>query len=259
MLSARAHDDSVIDVQVHGSGPAILMHPQYAYPGAPPEAWSAISALREALIKRLADRYRLVMFDYPHGPWPHTLTAENVVADLLAIADAAEVERFAWCGYSWTGVIGLQLALDNARMNGLICGGWPPIHGPYEGMLRAIQAAQVGEGPDVLNEAPVQVLQQFATFYTGLQGFDDVAAQERITCPRLCFAGSADNIYDLGIGRTVIDRRERLEELGWDVRVIDGLDHGALLQPDALIPLIADWLDEHREDIRGTEREGTVG
>jgi hypothetical protein len=71
------------------------MHPQYAYPSAPPDVWNAVSALREALIEGLSDRYRLIMFDYPGGPWPNALTSSNVVADLLAIADAAGADNFA--------------------------------------------------------------------------------------------------------------------------------------------------------------------
>jgi hypothetical protein len=36
---------------------------------------------------------------------------------------------------------------------------------------------------------------QFVTLYQALQGFDDRAAQARIVCPRLCFVGSADEIW----------------------------------------------------------------
>ena len=35
---------------------------------------------------------------------------------------------------------------------------------------------------------------QKATLYQALQKFDDRAAQARITCPRLCFVGSVDEI-----------------------------------------------------------------
>jgi pimeloyl-ACP methyl ester carboxylesterase len=137
-----------------------------------------------------------VLFDYPRGLWPDTLTPANVVADLLAIADAAGAERFAWCGYSWTAVIGLQLALDNDRMTGLICGGWPPIHAPYAETVRILADVQAGKDTTALSMLPPPVVQQFATFYRGLQEFDDVAAQRRISCPRLCFVGSADNVHD---------------------------------------------------------------
>ena len=34
-------------------------------------------------------------------------TADGVCADILAIADAAGVERFAWYGFSWGAVVGL--------------------------------------------------------------------------------------------------------------------------------------------------------
>jgi pimeloyl-ACP methyl ester carboxylesterase len=248
MPSALAHDGSVIDVRVHGSGPAVLMHPVYSYPGAPPEVGTAIAALEGALAESLADRYRLIMFDYPGGPWPDTMTAGTVVADLTAIADAAGADRYAWCGYSWTAVIGLQLALDNPRMSGLVCGGWPPMHAPYQEVLQRIEDGLAGEG--VFSALPPPMLHQFATFYRSLQAYDDVRAQERITCPRLCFAGGADDVAGAGIGRRVIDHRERLEGFGWDVRIVDGLGHEELLRPDVLIPLIAGWLDEHREVIQ---------
>jgi hypothetical protein len=245
MVAALAHDGGTVDVHVYGSGPTILMHPQPAHPGAPPELLRVKASLDRALIDGLSDRYRLVMFEYPGAPKPDTLTPGNLVADLLAIADAAEAREFAWCGYSWTAVIGLQLALDNDRLMGLVCGGWPPIHGPYKEMLSVIESAQAGEGPSVLMVLDPPIVQQFATFYRGLRTFDDLDVLQRIRCPRLCFAGNVDNIYDLGIGRTVVDQRETLEGSGWDVRILDGLDHGDALQPEVFVPLVAGWLDEH--------------
>jgi len=117
-------------------------------------------------------------------------------------------DRFAYYGYSWLALIGLQLAIRTDRLSALIMGGFPPLGGPYEEMLlvttatyeiasgaRAMPSADESEWSGV---APSRdQAQQFVTLYQSLQGFDDRAAQAQITCPRLCFVGSADEIqYD---------------------------------------------------------------
>ena len=71
---------------------------------------------------------------------------------------------------------------------------------------------------------------QFVTLYQALQGFDDRAAQAQLSCPRLCFVGSADQIaYDerwggvrVDMAAPLIDRRAELEALGWEVQVLEG-------------------------------------
>jgi hypothetical protein len=91
---------------------------------------------------------------------------------------------------------------------------------------------------------------QFVTLYQALRGFDDRAAQARISCPRLCFAGSADEIcygegwggVTLSIAGAITDRRAELESAGWDVRVLDGLDHTQAMQPANVLPVLAPWL-----------------
>jgi hypothetical protein len=91
---------------------------------------------------------------------------------------------------------------------------------------------------------------QFVTFYQALQGFDDRAAQARLTCPRLCFVGSADEIaYDqrwggvrVSMAHPVIDRRAELEALGWEVRVLEGLDHTQAMQAAHVLPILRPWL-----------------
>jgi len=52
-------------------------------------------------------------------------------SDILAVADAAGVDRFAWFGFSFGGVVGLQLASRTNRLSALVCGGWPPLGGQY--------------------------------------------------------------------------------------------------------------------------------
>jgi hypothetical protein len=91
---------------------------------------------------------------------------------------------------------------------------------------------------------------QFVTLYQALQGFDDRAAQARLRCPRLCFVGSADEItYDqrwgglrVSFAGPVISGRAELEALGWQVRVLEGLDHTQAMQAVQVLPILRPWL-----------------
>jgi drug/metabolite transporter (DMT)-like permease len=68
---------------VHGSGPTVLMHTMAIYSGLAPESVAIKTELDHALVASLADRYRLVLVEYPGRPKPRSLTPANVVADLL--------------------------------------------------------------------------------------------------------------------------------------------------------------------------------
>src|SRR5204862_7224324 len=129
---------------VHGSGPTLLLpvHPQ---PVIGPQAeqmrqYGTDPALGQSLIKGMSDAFRVVAFDYEgqclRRPKPDTLTPANTASDLLAVADAVEADQFAYYGYSWLAMIGLQLAIRTDRLSALIMGGFPPLGGPYEEMLR---------------------------------------------------------------------------------------------------------------------------
>ena len=74
-------------------------------------------------------------------PAPDTLTPANVAADLLAIADAAGADTFAYYGYSWLALAGLQLAVRTDRLWALAMGGFPPLDGPYQSMLSVTRSA----------------------------------------------------------------------------------------------------------------------
>jgi pimeloyl-ACP methyl ester carboxylesterase len=240
--------------------------------------WGADPALGRTLIDGLSDAFRVVAFDYEghllQVPKPDTLTPANLAGDLLAVADAAGAERFAYYGYSWLAVAGLQLAVRSDRLWALAMGGYPPLDGPYAQMLQVTTAAhemamanaasppaartsQASEEPSgepdwsqvevTLSEAQTR---QFVTLYQALQGFDDRAAQARLRCPRLCLVGSADEIaYDrrwggvrVSMAGPVIGRRAELEALGWEVRVLEGLDHTQAMQAVHVLPILRSWL-----------------
>jgi len=269
MLEATLHDGSTIEIEVHGTGPTLLL-PVNPQPVIGPLAeqmrqYGTDPALGQSLIKGLSDAFRVVAFDYEgqclRRPKPDTLTPTNTANDLLAVADAAGAGRFAYYGYSWLAMIGLQLAIRTDRLWALVLGGFPPLNGPYEEMLRVTTAAyEMASGARVTPSADESEwsgvslsrdqTRQFVTLYQALQEFDDRAAQAQITCPRLCFVGSADEIpygkswgnVHVSLAGPIMSERARLEGLGWDVRVLDGLDHTQAMQARQVVPILRSWL-----------------
>jgi pimeloyl-ACP methyl ester carboxylesterase len=280
MVEARLHDGSSLALEVHGDGPTVLLAVNPT-PVEGPQAeelrrWGTDPALGRTLIEGLADAFRVVAFDYEGHvlavPKPDTLTPANVAGDLLAVADAAGADRFAYYGYSWLAVAGLQLALRSDRLAALAMGGFPPLDGPYDQMLQVTTATHEmavanaaspppprppsDTAPDEVDWSQVEVTlseaqtRQFVTFYQALRDFDDRAAQARLGCRRLCFVGSADEItYDqrwgglqVSFAGPVVDRRAELEALGWQVRVLEGLDHTQAMQAARVLPILRPWL-----------------
>ena len=279
MTEARLHDGSTIAVEVQGRGPTVLLAvnpvPVQGTQAEELRKWGVDPALGRTLVDGLSDAFQVVAFDYEghvlRVPKPETLTPANLAGDLLAVADAAGADRFAYYGYSWLAVAGLQLAVRTDRLWGLAMGGYPPLDGPYAQMLRVTtathemavaNAASPPPRPPADNPAgevdwsQVQVTlseaqtRQFLTLYQALQGFDDRAAQARLTCARLCFVGSADEIdYDerwggvrVSMADPVVGGRAELEALGWQVRVLEGLDHTQAMQAAQVLPILRPWL-----------------
>ena len=277
---ATLHDGSRIAVVVEGTGPAVVVpvrhEPHDAAIAEGIRAWGGDPDAGPALIAGLADRYRVIAADYEGhrmaNPAPGTLTPDALAADALAIADAGGAGRFAWYGYSWLALTGLQVALRTDRLSALAMGGFPPIDGPYGPMLavtRAAHAASVAAGAAPADETPVAEptpgdwdtvavrtteaqTGQFVTMYEALADFDDRSVLGRLDIPRLAFAGAADRIEYAPIwGDTVVDlvgplvaQRATLERAGWAVQVVPGLDHLGAMAAAVVVPLLGAWLDE---------------
>ncbi|MET4222861.1 alpha/beta hydrolase [Oerskovia enterophila] len=306
--TAILHDGSSLTVEITGTGPAVVL-PVNPVPATGPAAdelrtWGVDPALGRTLIDALSPTFRVVAADYEGHrmarPAAGTLTPENVTADLLAIADAAGAETFAYYGYSWLALSGLQLALRTDRLTALAMGGFPPLDGPYAGMLAVTRAThgmtsassatsptEPTAGPTAEREASDVVGQeeraratetdgwasgeasvedfdwesfdmtlgeeqtrQFVTLYEALEGFDDRRVLDRVTCPRLAFAGTADEIeygerwggVHVSIGGALAAHADELRAAGWDVKLLDGLDHTRAMQPDAVLPVLGPWL-----------------
>lgn len=271
------HDGSTLAVTVLGDGPAVLLPARTTViEGAEAEqmrAWGADPNSGHTLAVGLADAgLRVIAADYETHlaahPKPRTLTAGAVAADLLAVADAAGAARFAYYGYSWLALAGLQLALRTDRLTALAMGGFPPLGAPYAPMLTVTRAAhrmalanQNLTPPDLSDvepgdwdSVPVTLTPdqtaQYVTLYESLQDFDERAALDRITVPRLAFAGADDTItygkdWDdavVAIAEPLREHRDELAARGWTVEIVPGADHMVAMQAGRVLPLLAPWL-----------------
>lgn len=276
-VTATLHDGSTIKAEIYGEGPVVFL-PLNPMPARGQEAeekqkWGVDPSLGRTFIDGLKSSFTVIACDYEghmlNHPKPDTLTPENITRDILAIVDAAGADQFAYYGYSWLAVCGMQLGIRTDRLWALIMGGYPPIDGPYKDMLIVTKAThEIVAKPKPAATKPktpktdefdwdsVEITmtepqtRQFVTFYEALQNFDDRAAQTKLTCPRLCFAGSNDKIvYSNRWNNAVVDiagplikRSTEIKRLGWDVRILEGLDHTSAMQPANVLPVIRPWL-----------------
>ncbi|ROO88199.1 hypothetical protein EDD29_5861 [Actinocorallia herbida] len=273
-LPVRLSDGSTLTATIRGSGPAVLLpvrtSPHDPETAAAMRAWGAEPDLGRLLAEALAADFTVVTADYEGHRMsvPGALTPDQLAADLLAVADAAEADAFAYYGYSWLALAGLQLALRTDRLWALAMGGYPPAEGPYAAMLAVTRAAhakatnpppataqEVVPGDwDTVQAAPdPAVTRQFVTLYEALQGFDDTAAGRALTVPRLAFAGSDDDIaYGPGWGDTTVRiataltaHDVSLTAQGWTVALLPGLDHLTAMLSTNVLPLLHPWLKAH--------------
>ncbi|HAG58596.1 MAG TPA: alpha/beta hydrolase [Arthrobacter bacterium] len=275
-VAAALHDGTTIPVTIQGDGPALLL-PVSLAPHTAAEAetlrqWGGDPDLGPTLINGLAPTNRVIAVDYEAHrmaiPALQTLTPENLAGDFLAVADAAGVDRFAYYGYSWLALTGLQLALRTDRLEALAMGGFPPREGPYGSMLAVTRAAHAmsvkaggepagpvpepepGDWDSVSVQTTEEQTQQFVTLYEALQDFDDSAAVLRGDLPKLAFAGAEDQIdykpvwggVRVAIGEPLARHKGALTTAGWDVRVLPGLDHMGAMHSAVVLPILTDWL-----------------
>jgi pimeloyl-ACP methyl ester carboxylesterase len=225
VLSTETRAQDVQPFTVRGSGPALI----------------AFDRQPRGYYDQLTDRYRVVVIaDVATDNSPAniaSLTADRICADILAVADAAGVDHFAWFGFSFGSVVGLQLASRTNRLSALVCGGWPPLGGQYAETLAYVEAeAAQGRATSAL------------TFYRSIRGWSEREAVSKFTCPRMAFAGNKDEFVAgadtrMRIGPHTAEHRAELERLGWTVQLIDGFGHGLGGRPDVIVPILRRFLD----------------
>jgi pimeloyl-ACP methyl ester carboxylesterase len=120
-----ATNDGVrIRYEVEGSGPPLLLHIGY-FLGM--EDWAV-----EGYVAALADRYRLVMLDprgqgrsdAPHTPGAYTL--DNRVRDVLAVLDAAGIEKTLFLGVFHGRQYWIRARSVRSRSPRIACNWWRP-------------------------------------------------------------------------------------------------------------------------------------
>jgi pimeloyl-ACP methyl ester carboxylesterase len=221
VLQHRASAQTSIRYDIQGTGPSLIV----------------FNREPKGYFEGFADRYRVIVMDYPPQDnteaFAESFTADHVCADILAVADAVDAERFAWFGFSWGAVVGLQLAGRTKRLTALVGGGWPPLGGQYQETLAVTEKGSQTN--------------PYATFYRSIRNWNEREAVAKITCPRMAFVGSRDQFvaqgYPIRIGPLVAEHREELERMGWAVRIVDGFGHELGGRPDVVVPLVREFLD----------------
>jgi pimeloyl-ACP methyl ester carboxylesterase len=190
----------------------------------------------------LVDRYRVILMELGQPPSlpPEEYTADRVCAAILTAATGAGVDRFAWYGYSFGAVMGLQLATRTDRVSALICGGWPPIGAQYRDTL-AVSEARAARGEDT---------RHVLMFYRSIQGWPEREAVTKLTCPRMAFAGTDDRFdvdgQAIRIGPTLSQHKPELQRLGWTVELVPGFGHELGGRRDVVVPLVRTFMDALR-------------
>lgn len=247
--NAIAHDGTNIYYEVHGTGNKFLLFGFQLQP-----RHSSV----QAFVDGLGHGYRLIIAEYPPGEANqnpgeaklYTLTPAAVARDYLEIARAAGADEFAFFGYSWGAVCGVQLAIRTDRMKALVAGGFPMINGPYSEMRKTLRATVF---ENAVSHISPEYARQILTYYEGLQSFDDRVIQSRLKIPRLNFVGTEDQITFAGgvnvdFFKIFSESRSELKAAGWDVISVPDKDHGTTLDPEVVIPLVRRWLDENWSD-----------
>lgn len=243
LLSSDRIAHAAVRHESYGRGPALFLGSPIGASNNRPGG-DSLAALRQGYLDRLTDRYQVIVMDYPPtgadaAAAVASFDPDRVCADILAVADAAGIDRFAWYGYSWGGVVGLQLAARTNRLSALICGGWPPIGASYRDMAAVAQR--------LAEQVRVADAQIMATFYRALVEWRDEEAVSKFTCPRMTVVGRDDSIttagYTARIGPLVVERQTDLERMGWKVHVVDGFKHELFTRPDVVVPLMRTFLD----------------
>lgn len=237
--------------EVHGRGePLFLGFPVFA---SGRDIDPAMGELCEGYISRLADRYRVLVADYPSLGRSATIpplefTAARASSDMLSVADAAGFSRFAWYGYSLGAAIGLQIATHTDRLTALVTGGWSPLGGLYAAMGRAALVNVDHPPPYALRvlRNPAQY-RQWATFWNSLSAWPEAVAVPRIRCPRMAIAGGIAVAEAGGMiipyGAVLAQHRGELESLGWQVELLEGRSHEDCVEPAVTVPAVRAFLD----------------
>lgn len=250
---ATADDGAQIYFEVMGKkdGPDVFLGPHfYATKPKMLENYPGYKDPTEGFINGLKEDYRIIIADYPRGMGktgsviPDGFTPDRVAKDYEAIIETAGAEKVAWIGYSFGGVVGVQVACRTKRLSALVCGGWSPINGPYKDMLKVLEAQKKTPLPEGVT---LDFLQQSVTFYENLLDWQEKEEVAKITCPRMVFMGEDDTTASAADKKSLSDllhdSEAELEDMGWIIDWIPAADHLGAMAPERALPIIRRFLD----------------
>lgn len=237
---------------VHGDGPPLMLtlplmasHVEIFGEAAKP--------ILDGYLDRLTSSYRVLLIDYPSiggslDIAPRDLTADRVCNDLLGVATAAGFDRFTYWGYSWSGAVGLQLASRTRRLDALVIGGWPPLGGPYKGILQATLAKQADPEPSSMTILrSKEQYKQWEHYYKSMLGWAEDVSVTAIACPKMVYFGADGDLMEAGtpirIASIIRESRTILEARGWCLQEFAGQGHGVCVLPELVVPPVRKFLD----------------
>jgi len=158
---------------------------------------------------------------------------EGFCDDLLAAADAVGLGEFVAWGYSNTAALAVALAAKSDRVVGLVCSGMDPFL-DFSVMTSHVEseARAVGEGeylPD--GRFDWQAARAFYRDYATLQS----ALPAKFDVPAALIFGSEDPLVAASVERN----RQRIEDLGFVIVPVDGLDHQSCVEAADVVVDIA--------------------
>jgi 3-oxoadipate enol-lactonase len=236
------------------------------------------SAVWDAQVAAFRGRFRLLRYELPGhggtGAAPGAYTIRGLAAGVLGLLDSLRIERFAYCGISLGGMIGMQLAAqqpDRISALGLVCTSayLPPAE---SWMARAARVRAAGMAsisttvlgrwftPGFATRAP-EVIQRFAAElehtdpvgYAGcceaIAAMDLRAELPDIAAPTLVLAGAEDPATPPEHGATIAGLVE-----GARLEVIPGAAHLAAVEAGG--PVTAALLEHLRAATRSIDHGG---
>lgn len=237
-LITNSPDGTPIAYDRSGTGPAlILLHGG----GSGREAWQ-----EAGYIERLRHDFTVITPDLRgHGDSgmpirPSDYTADKMLQDILAVANACRVEQFTLWGFSFGGKVGRYVAAHSERVNKIVLMGTPL--GPYISSEfrkqladfnahwnpildsrtsgRLDLAALSGEDHELLAHKNVPAMMAWG------QAMLDWPAVEpaEILCPALWLVGSEDTVAMI----TVRQYQRSLNASKVQLHIVEGLNHGQI-------------------------------
>ncbi len=238
-----------ISYEDHGSGPPIVLVPGYTMLAADWREMGYTQALAATRRVIVVDPLGHGLSDRPHERedylWPH------VARDVIAVLDAAGVDRAPIWGYSRGSSLAAVAAIDYPdRVSALVLGGEDLLSPPdplrtgdwadrlWHGDWSALWGVMPGPREDVLFAAECLDPRALGAVNLGgrMSGFGRSIRLDRIGQPALVYGGEHDD--PALVARTAA-------ALGVPFHHLDDLDHiGAFVARDTVLPLVESFLED---------------